>query len=154
MNISGVKSSALVILRPSDEGAKSVSLSAIASRSRLRTKETDETEAAAEKPLELTGLKVALYEKTGRALGVKVEDYKSSDDFAAALREALGKLRATHQDHWLEIKAALEHELGLDKLGVSLETVVDSANHDDASEKRLDEALERQNSRSRHSVTL
>jgi hypothetical protein len=76
-------------------------------------------------------------------LGVNEDSYASPREYASALRQAVSKIKT--QPNWQATIAGIEKELGLDKLGVSLETVIDSiANPDGESNKALTEALERQ----------
>lgn len=85
-------------------------------------------------------MKLDLIERTGKALGVDQADYASRDDFVKDMQEALGKLKMEGGD--LAV-IALEKELGLDKLGVSLQDVINGARDPEANDK-LTKALERQ----------
>jgi len=149
MNISGNNSLSLQILRQSRSAGsepnktKPIDLSTIASGASAKTEGADPVSTSSDSMLELTRLKVALYEKTGRALGVKMEDYASPNEYAAALSSAVYKIKIETPSHWPEIKAGIEHDLGLDKLGVSLETVIDSIGGGEGA-KTLDEALKKQ----------
>jgi hypothetical protein len=90
----------------------------------------------------LTQLKMQLYKKTGEALGVTESDYTTPQLYASALRKAVSLIRA--QKDGENIIAGIEHQLGLDKLGVSLDTVIDSIdNPGSSSAKTLDDALQR-----------
>ncbi|RKE86380.1 hypothetical protein [Rhizobium sp. AG855] len=85
-------------------------------------------------------LKIDLIERAGKALGVDASDYGSREEFSSAMQKALGKLKAEGGD--MAVKS-LEKELGLDKLGVSIQDVIDSAKDPDANDK-LTKALEKQ----------
>lgn len=69
-------------------------------------------------------LKMDLIDRTGKALGVDQADYASRKDFVDAMQKALGKLKMEGGD---DAVRGLEKELGLDKLGVSIQDVIDSA---------------------------
>lgn len=83
-------------------------------------------------------LKLRLIERVGKALGVYQDDYGSRDEFAAALRKAVGRLEL---EGGQAAVTGLEKELGLDKLGVSLEDVINSAKDPEKNDK-LTKALE------------
>lgn len=85
-------------------------------------------------------LKMDLIDRTGKALGVDQADYVSRDAFVNAMQKALGKLKMEGGDAAIR---GLEKELGLDKLGVSVQDVIDSAKDPEANDK-LTKALERQ----------
>lgn len=84
-------------------------------------------------------MKLDLIDKTGKALGVDQDDYGSRDDFVDAMRQALGRLKLEGGPMAV---MGLEKELGLDKLGVSIEDVIESARDPEANDK-LTKALER-----------
>ncbi|MFS8046298.1 hypothetical protein [Rhizobium sp. BR 314] len=69
--------------------------------------------------------KLELIERTGKALGIVRNDYASMDDFVAAMKKAFGELKV--QPGAAGAIHGLEKELGLDKLGLSLEDVISSA---------------------------
>lgn len=85
-------------------------------------------------------LKLDLIDRTGKALGVDQADYTSKDEFVDAMQKALGKLKMEGGD--LAVKG-LEKELGLDKLGVSIQDVINGAKDPEANDK-LTKALEKQ----------
>lgn len=85
-------------------------------------------------------LKLDLIDKTGRALGVNPDDFTSRDEFVGAMKTALGRLKM--EGGQLAV-LGLEKELGLDKLGVSIDDVMDSAS-DPGSNDKLTKALEKQ----------
>ncbi|EKF57798.1 hypothetical protein QWE_19923 [Agrobacterium albertimagni AOL15] len=85
-------------------------------------------------------LKMDLIDRTGKALGVDQADYASRKDFVDAMQKALGKLKMEGGD---DAVRGLEKELGLDKLGVSIQDVIDSAKDPEANDK-LTKALEKQ----------
>lgn len=86
-------------------------------------------------------LKLDLIDRAGKALGVDQSDYASKDEFVSAMQGALTKIKT--QENGPQAIAAIEKDLGLDKLGVSLEDVVASA-RDPEREDNLTRALEKQ----------
>jgi hypothetical protein len=91
----------------------------------------------------LNKLKMDLFKRVGEALGVKESDYATPEDYGAALKKAVGQMKLDPNGQQ-EI-AGIEKDLGLDKLGVSLDTVINAIvdpKGDDA--KKLDAALEKQ----------
>jgi hypothetical protein len=85
-------------------------------------------------------LKLDLIDRTGKALGVDQADFSSREDFVDAMQKALGKLKMIGGD---DAVRGLEKELGLDKLGVSIQDVINSAKDPEANDK-LTKALEKQ----------
>jgi len=85
-------------------------------------------------------LKLALIERTGKALGIDQADYESRDDFVKAMQEAFGKLKLEGGDMAV---LGLEKKLGLDELGISLQDVIDGARQPGAND-RVTKALEMQ----------
>lgn len=146
MNVSGVNSTALLLLTRSrfayseQNKPKSSDLSAIVNGQSAQTSQVDATGPASDALRELTKLKVALYQKMGEALGVRMEDYPSASDYGAALRGAVARLKSQDPAAWPAFQARVEHELGLDKLGVSLDEAIDSLT-DAESAKKMNEAL-------------
>ncbi|ALN73012.1 hypothetical protein [Aureimonas sp. AU20] len=87
-----------------------------------------------------TQRKLALFEKTCDALGVRKDAFASDADYRAAIKDAFSKLKL--QDDYPEIVQAIEENLGLTKLGVSLETVVNAIlNPNGEGDKALTSAL-------------
>lgn len=67
-------------------------------------------------------LKIKLMERLGQELGLKLEDFETHAAFGAAVRDAIGQIK--QQDGGPQILAAIEKKLGLDKLGLSLDALV------------------------------
>jgi len=84
--------------------------------------------------------KLDLIERTGRALGVERSDYSSMDEFVAAMKKVYGEIKV--QAGGMAVFHALERQLGLDKLGLSIEDVIESAQDGDSNDK-VTKALER-----------
>jgi hypothetical protein len=153
--LSGVNFTAALILQQlnpmgaAPEGENnSVNLTAIANglsaktgvngpETQAQSKITDTLSAAS-----LTQLKMQLFKKVGAALGVNESNYATPQKYAAALRQAVSGIRA--QKNGEDIIKGIEHELGLDKLGVSLDTVIDAIDNPGSSAgKALDDALKK-----------
>ncbi|MGO9483622.1 MAG: hypothetical protein ACLPX9_03415 [Rhodomicrobium sp.] len=154
-SISGVNSTASLILQqfnavaaPPEGEDNSVNLAAITNglsaksgvtgpEAQAQSKITDTLSAAS-----LTQLKMQLFKRVGMELGVKEEDYATPQLWAAALRQAVSAIRA--QKNGDLIIKGIEHDLGLDKLGVSLDTVIDAiGNPGSSAGKALDDALKK-----------
>ncbi len=84
--------------------------------------------------------KLDLIERTGRALGVERTAYSSMDEFVAAMKKVYGEIKV--QAGGMGAFHALERQLGLDKLGLSIEDVIESA-QDGGSNDKVTKALER-----------
>lgn len=69
-------------------------------------------------------LKIKLMERLGKALGLSLEDFDTQASFASAVRDVIGQIRQQEDGH-LRL-AAIEKELGLDKLGITLDDLVDA----------------------------
>lgn len=88
--------------------------------------------------LNITAVKVRLMERAGKEFGVDQADYESVSSYGAAVKDAVAALKRQSPSAIAEI----ERQLGLDQLGVSLDTlvaaIVDPRGSDD---QRLDGAL-------------
>jgi hypothetical protein len=87
-----------------------------------------------------TKIKIDLFERVGKAFGIDMKDYDTSYDFGQAIRRAMGEIMK--QPGAEMAFAKIEKDLGLDKLGVSLISVVNAITDptgDDA--KKLDAAI-------------
>jgi len=89
----------------------------------------------------ITQMKLDLIDRTGEALGIKKDDYASTDDFVAAMKKVVTNIKA--HEGWEQVIAKIEKDLGLDKLGVSLEDVINSA-RDPEKDDKVTEALKKQ----------
>lgn len=90
--------------------------------------------------VDVTRMKVDLFERVGKALGVDRGDYDTAFAYGSAVKRAVKQLKQQPNSHL--ILMGLEKELGLDKLGLSLDAVVDAmtdASGDGA--RKLDAAL-------------
>jgi hypothetical protein len=147
MNISSANSSALIILKQSSFAAyaqdktESGDISAVASGSAAQTGAADPLAGSPDATMQE---EVKLYQETGQALGVNMDDYPSPSLYANALRSAVSKLEEQNSQGWPLIKKGIEHELGLDKLGISLDTVINAVGGDSDSQKALEKALQKQ----------
>ncbi|WP_374890270.1 hypothetical protein [Ensifer soli] len=152
--ISGTASAALLILQQAGPvaaaaaaGSAGDDLVAIANgrtpRIGASTQPTQAQSAISEKMFGLDNVnvnkqKLDLIDRTGKALGVNQDDYASRDDFVDAMRKAYGRLQL---EGGPQAVMQLEKELGLDRLGVSLADVIESAG-DPEKNDRLTRALE------------
>ncbi len=88
--------------------------------------------------LNITAMKVQLMERAGKEFGVDQTDYESVSSYGAAIKNAIEALKRQSPSAIAEI----ERQLGLDQLGVSLDTlvgaIVDPRGNDN---ERLDAAL-------------
>ena len=88
-------------------------------------------------------LKVELFKRVGKAFGIDQADYDSQSSYGSAIKQAVSVLAS--QPNGAQTIAEIEKGLGLDKLGVSLATVVnaiiDPGSDDD---DKLDTALKKQ----------
>ena len=154
-SISGLNSTASLILQQfnslpaaSGEENNSVNLAAIANglsvkagvtgpEAQAQAKITDTMSAAS-----LTQARMQLYKRVGEELGVKEEDYATPQQWAAALRGVVRSIRAQKMGDAAILE--IEQKLGLDKLGVSLDTVIDSiADPGGGASKTLNYALKK-----------
>lgn len=90
-----------------------------------------------------TEMKVRLIERLGKEFGIEQSDYTSMADYGADIKRAVEALKARPGSAPAII--AIEKELGLDKLGISLDDLVNATldPNGDAS-KKLDAALKKQ----------
>ncbi|MCS4243093.1 hypothetical protein M2418_002624 [Rhizobium sp. BIGb0125] len=86
-------------------------------------------------------LKLDLIERAGKELGFEKADFESDTAFASAMRKRVIYMHATGADERIN---AIEKELGLDKLGVSLLDVVSSARNPDLDDKVTQALKERE----------
>lgn len=92
--------------------------------------------------VDLQELKFHLYRRLGEELGINMGDYENPKDYAAALKDAVGDIKANSEDGGLKFFAGLEKKLGLDKLGLSIDDLVNAIEDPDGkASKKLDEAL-------------
>jgi hypothetical protein len=87
----------------------------------------------------ITKQKLDLIDRAGKALGVDQANYDTRDAFVNAMQKALGQLKIQGGDGAVH---GLEKQLGLDKLGLSLQDVIDSAKDPEANDK-VTKALKR-----------
>ncbi|RJT34886.1 hypothetical protein D3227_22875 [Mesorhizobium waimense] len=93
--------------------------------------------------LDSNKLKIDLFGRVGKVFKVDRADYGSFNSYAPAVKQAIAAIKS--QAGGAQTIAMIEKSLGLDKLGVSLETVVDAMGDPggDADDK-LDAALRKQ----------
>jgi len=153
MGISAVSSTAVLILQQPGLSAATGAqrktdapdLVAIANGARIGAANAAPAQAQSDEMAQITERKAQLYQKVGEELGVKMEDYPSMSAYAGALREVITKAQTLHPEAWPQTKADIEHKLGLDKLGISLDTLVASIDGSDTdANDALTKALERE----------
>lgn len=90
-----------------------------------------------------TEMKVKLIERLGEEFGIKQSDYKSMASYGADIKRAVEALKAQPGSALAII--GIEKKLGLDKLGVSLDDLVDATiDPNGNSSRKLDAALRKQ----------
>lgn len=88
-------------------------------------------------------MKVNLMERLGDAFGIKVEDFETVSQFGAAVRDIVSAIKL-QDDGYLVLKE-VEKKLGLDKLGISLDTLVKAIIDPESSDNdKLVTALEKE----------
>ncbi|WP_434722231.1 hypothetical protein [Mesorhizobium sp. RIZ17] len=88
--------------------------------------------------LNITAVKVRLMERAGKEFGVDQTDYESVSSYGAAVKNAVEALKPQSPSAIAEI----ERQLGLDQLGVSLDTLVGAIGDPRGSaNESLDDAL-------------
>lgn len=92
---------------------------------------------------DVTQMKLDLFKRTGAALGVDEGDYASGKDYGAAIGAAVAAIKSRPDAEFAILK--IERKLGLDKLGISLRTVIDAiADPSSGADNELTAALEAQ----------
>lgn len=85
-------------------------------------------------------LKVYLTERAAEALGVRKDGFASDTEYRAAIKKAFAEISLKPDAR--RLIDAIEKDLGLDKLGVSLKTLIDAvAGEDPEANEKLDAAL-------------
>lgn len=90
--------------------------------------------------VDVNKMKLNLIDRAGKALGVDPTNYASQDNFIEAVQDIVRDLKLHGNESVIN---SVEKEIGLDKLGVSLEDLVNSASDPEANE-RVTKALERE----------
>jgi hypothetical protein len=98
------------------------------------------SDAFMDSPIDIQQLKFNLMRRLGEELGVKMDDFEDPRDYGSAIREVIGKIKASPTGAMYLAK--LEKDLGLDKLGISIDDLVDAISSPDGEGgKKLDAAL-------------
>ena len=85
-------------------------------------------------------LKVHLTERAAEALGVRKDGFASDTEYRAAIRKAFAEISLKPDAR--QLIDAIEKDLGLDKFGISLKTLIDAvAGEDPEANEKLDAAL-------------
>lgn len=90
--------------------------------------------------VDVTEMKMRLIEKAGKAFGVDRDDYATQGEYGKAIRAVVSQIRRMADGD--RILAGIARDLGLDDLGISIDTlvgaIIDPGGDDD---KKLDKAL-------------
>lgn len=90
--------------------------------------------------LNVTATKVRLMERAGKEFGIDQADYESVFSYGSAVKNAVEALKQQSPS----AIAGIERQLGLDQLGISLDTLVNAIIDPQGSDgDRLDAALEK-----------
>lgn len=88
-------------------------------------------------------LKIKLMERLGKQFGLSVEEFDTQASFAAAVRDAVGQIKQ-QENGYLQL-IAIEKELGLDKLGITLDELVNALIEPETEDgRKLEAALRKQ----------
>lgn len=90
--------------------------------------------------VDINKIKVNLMERLGAEFGISIDDFESASAFGKAIKRAAAEMK--QHDGWELRVAEIERNLGLDELGISLDSFVSAVinpNSDDA--EKLDAAL-------------
>ncbi|MDX8515556.1 hypothetical protein [Mesorhizobium captivum] len=91
--------------------------------------------------LNVTATKVRLMERAGKEFGIDQADYESVFSYGSAVKNAVEALKQQSPS----AIAGIERQLGLDQLGISLDTLVNAIIDPQGGDRdRLDAALEKQ----------
>lgn len=93
--------------------------------------------------LDLTKMKTNLFERLGKEFGLAMDDFETVAAFGRAIKEVVTKLKQDPEG--LAELARIERDLGLTKLGISIDTLVEAMIEPDGHEDdRLEAALLRE----------
>lgn len=153
-SISSINSSALQIMRQYQPSSASVADSTSVGNDIVATANgagdpfRDARAAASESVfsvnhLDITKIKLDLMEKVGEAFGIRMDDYDNQASYGSAIRKAVSEIKKQPDGHL--VLAGIEKDLGLDKLGMSIDSMINAIidpQGDDGD--KLDAALKRQ----------
>jgi hypothetical protein len=92
--------------------------------------------------VDLHQLKINLMQRLGLAFGVNLEDYKSAAEFGGVIRGLVAEIK-NQENGALQLRE-IEKKLGLDTLGISLDTLVNAIIDPEGSDgEKLDAALKK-----------
>lgn len=93
--------------------------------------------------VDVTKMKLDLMEKVGEAFGIKMDDYDSQASYGSAIRRVVSEIKK--QDDGSLVLAGIEKDLGLDKLGMSIDSMINAIIDPQGNDgEKLDAALKRQ----------
>lgn len=85
-------------------------------------RDADGDDTWATNTMDITASKVRLMERLGEVFGIAMEDHADARGFAEAIRAVVDTLRTTTDG--LKLIASVSRDLGLDDLGVSVDTLI------------------------------
>jgi hypothetical protein len=92
---------------------------------------------------DVTAMKINLMRRLGEEFGISLDDHASQASFGTAIKDAIAQIK--RQDGGMLVLAAIERKLGLDKLGLSLDTLVNAITDPKGGDaEKLDAALRKQ----------
>lgn len=107
------------------------------------TEGVGESEFFGANTMDVTAMKVRLMERLGDAFGISMEDHPDARSFGGAIRDVVEKLGMSPDG--MKVLAKIEKDLGLDELGISIDTligaIIDPSGND---AEKLDAALREQ----------
>ena len=153
-SISSINSAALQIMRqyqpssPSAGDGTSVGNNIVAAANGMGVHTADARAKVSESifsvnHLDVTKMKLDLMEKVGKAFGIDRDEYDSQASYGFAIRHAVSQIK--QQPDGFQILAKIEKDLGLDKLGLSIDEMVNAIIDPGGSDgDKLDAALKEQ----------
>lgn len=93
--------------------------------------------------VDINKMKINLMERVGKELGVSFDDYEKASDFGRALQEAVNEIKMSPNGD--VVLRRIERQVGLDKLGISLDEFVQAIiDPEGRAAEKLDAALLRE----------
>lgn len=94
--------------------------------------------------VDINEMKIDLMERLGKQLGISLDDFADASGFGRAVERLINVIRTSENGGDIAIMR-IGRELGLDKLGISLDDLVDAINDPEGdADQRLEEALLRE----------
>lgn len=94
--------------------------------------------------VDINEMKIDLMERLGKQLGISLDDFADASGFGRAVERLVNVIRTSENGGDIAIMR-IGRELGLDKLGIALDDLVDAINDPEGdADQRLEEALLRE----------